>query len=141
MKHGEVETRKLDCKLTQSEREAKTQELVRLERDEAGRKADKKTTVAELNAQLKQVRAQIDQVVKELDEGAEVREVEVEAAFDYEAKRVDHLRRDTGAVVSSRDMDAYDLQQTIPEDVLPPPSKPQKRTKKKHGELQDVDDA
>jgi hypothetical protein len=141
MKHGEVETRKLDCKLTQSEREAKTQELVRLERDEAGRKADKKTTVAELNAQLKQVRAQIDQVVKELDEGAEVREVEVEAAFDYEAKRVDYLRRDTGAVVSSRDMDAYDLQQTIPEDVLPPPSKPQKRTKKKHGELQDVDDA
>jgi hypothetical protein len=144
MKHGEVETRKLDCKLTQSEREAKTQELVRLEQDEAGRKADKKTTVAELNAQLKRVRAQIDQVVKELDEGAEVREVEVEAVFDYEAKRVDCLRRDTGAVVSSRDMDAYDLQEQLPgheKDVLPPPAKPQKRTRRKRGELSDVPEA
>jgi hypothetical protein len=144
MKHGEVETRKLDCKLTQSEREAKTQELVRLEQDRSTKEAAKKASVAEMNASLKQVRAEIDARVKELDEGAEVREVEVEAVYDYEAKRVDYLRRDTGAVVSSRDMDAYDLQEQLPgheKDVLPPPAKPQKRSrKKKHGELNDLPD-
>jgi Asp-tRNA(Asn)/Glu-tRNA(Gln) amidotransferase A subunit family amidase len=144
MKHGEVETRKLDCQLSPSERDAKTADLVRLEQAESKQKAAKKEAVSEMNAQLKQVRAQIDQVVKELDEGAEVREVEVEAVFDYEAKRVDYLRRDTGAVVSSRDMDSYDLQEQLPgheQDVLPPPSKPQKRSrKKKHGELNDLPD-
>jgi hypothetical protein len=144
VKHGETELRKLDCKLTQSEREAKTAELVRLEQERSKAEAEKKAKVAEMNASLKQVRAQIDERVKELDEGAEVREVEVEAVFDYEAKRVDYLRRDTGAVVSSRDMDAYDLQELLPgheEDVLPPPQQPQKRTRRKRGELSDVPEA
>jgi hypothetical protein len=140
MKHGETELRKLDCKLTQSEREAKTQELVRLEQDRSTKEAAKKASVAEMNASLKQVRAEIDARVKELDEGAEVREVEVEAVFDYEAKRVDCLRRDTGATVSSRDMDAYELLPGHEEDVLPPPQQPQKRTRRKRGELSDVPD-
>ena len=144
MKHGETETRKLACKLTQSEREAKTQELVRLEQDEALKKAAKKASVAEMNAGLKLVRAEIEERVKELAEGEETREVEVKAVFDYEAKRVDTVRLDTNQVVSSRDMDAYDLQEQLPgheQDVLPPPSVPQKRRKsRKHGQLSDVPD-
>jgi len=143
-KEGEIETQKLACKLTPSERELKTQELVRLENKRKAQEADKKAKVAEMNAQLKQVRAQIDERVKELDEGAEVREVEVESIYDYEAKRVDTKRRDTGEVISSREMDSFDLQEKLPgheQDVLPPPSKPQKRTRKKRGELTDVPDA
>lgn len=143
MKHGEVETRKLDCQLTDSERHAKTVELVRLEQDESKQKAAKKAAVSGMNADLKAVRASIDEIVKQLDEGAEVREVEVEAVYDYEAKRVDYVRRDTGATVSSRDMDQFDLQELLPGhdgDALPPPAQPQKRARKrKHGELTDLD--
>lgn len=142
-KQGDVETRKLACQLTQDERESKTQELVRLEQEEAAKKAEKKATVSGLNAGLKLVRADIEARVKELAEGEEVREVEVETVFDYEAKRVDYKRRDTGAVISSRDMDSFDLQQDLPsEDLLPPPAKPKPRKpRRKHGELSDVPDA
>lgn len=141
-KEGDIDVQKLACKLTQDERELKTQELVRLEQAESKQKAAKKAAVAVMNGDLKQARASIDEIVKQLDEGTEVREVEVEAVFDYEAKRVEYRRRDTGETISTREMDAFDLQQTLPsEDLLPPPSKPQKRKpRKKHGELQDIPD-
>lgn len=137
-----IDTQKLPCKLTQSERESKTAELVRLEQDESKRKAAKKAAVAVMNGDLKQVRASIDQIVKELDEGLEVREVQVRADYDYEAKRVSHVRTDTEEVISSREMDSFDLQENLPsEDLLPPPKQTQKRArKKKHGELNDIPD-
>lgn len=139
MKEEPVDVQRLPCKLSQSEREAKTAELVRLEMERSTQEAAKKAKVAELNAQLKQTRAQIDERVKELDEGTEVREVPVRADYDYEAKRVAYVRTDTDAEISSRDMDAYDLQETLPsEDLLPPPAKPQRRTKRKPGELSDA---
>lgn len=144
MSNEELDTQRLPCKLTAPEREAKTAELVRLEQDRSAQEAAKKAKVAEMNAQLKQVRAQIDERVKELDEGAEVREVQVRADYDYEAKRVSYVRTDTDEVISSREMDQFDLQERLPVDgdLLPPPPKPQKRQrKKKHGELTDVDDA
>lgn len=142
-KEGEIETQKLPCKLTASEREAKTAELVRLEQERSAQEADKKAKVAEMNAQLKQTRAQIDERVKELDEGTELRDVEVEAVYKYGENRVDYVRRDTGDVVQSREMDAFDRQESLPDpDLHPPPSKPQRRTrKKKHGELSDVPEA
>ncbi len=141
-KQGEVDVQKLSCKLTPEERERKTQELVHLEQDEAAQKAAKKAKVAEMNAGLKLVRADIEERVKELSEGAEVREVEVEAVYDYEAKRVDYKRRDTGETIQSREMDSFDLQEKLPGhegSVLPPPAKPKPRKpRKKHGELSDV---
>jgi hypothetical protein len=140
-KEDTIDKQKLLCKLTDGEREQKTAELVRLEQEEAQQKAAKKASVSEMNAQLTQVRADIDQHVKELAEGAELREVEVEAKYLYDVKRVEYRRRDTGEVISSREMDSYDLQEDLPgEDLLPPPSKPQKRTRKKRGELTDVPD-
>ena len=141
-KEGDVDVQKLPCQLTADERELKTQELVRLEQDEAKQKAAKKAAVAVMNGDLKSVRAQIEERVKELAEGTEVREVQVKAVYRYQEKQVDYVRVDTGAVVQSRPMDAYDLQEELPgADPLPPPSQPQKRTrKKKHGELNDVPD-
>lgn len=142
MKEGDIETQKLPCKLTAEDRERKTEELVRLEQDEASQKAAKKASVAGMNSALKQVRAQIEERVKELADGAEVREVQVKAVYRYQEKQVDYVRVDTGAVVQSRPMDAYDLQEELPgADPLPPPSQPQKRgRKRKHGELNDVPD-
>jgi hypothetical protein len=139
---SEVETQKLACALTPEDRERKSADLVRLELEESAKKAEKKALVAGVNSELKLLRADIDKLAKELHEGEEVREVEVEAVFDYEAKRVEYKRRDTGVVIDSREMDAFDLQESLPsEDLLPPPSKPQKRTRKKRGELTDVPDA
>lgn len=139
-----IETQKLPCKLSQSEREAKTADLVRLEQERSAQEAAKKAKVAEMNALLKQTRAQIDERVKELDEGAEVREVPVRADYDYEAKRVSYVRTDTDETISSREMDSFDLQERLPgheQDVLPPPAKPKPRKpRKKHGELSDVPD-
>lgn len=141
-KEGEIDVQKLPCRLTASEREAKTAELVRLEQERSAQEAAKKAKVAEMNAQLKQTRAQIDERVKELDEGTELREVPVRADYDYEAKRVSYVRTDTDEEISSREMDSYDLEQKLPFDDLPPPARPQKRTRKtKHGELRDVGDA
>lgn len=139
----EVETEKLACKLTPEDRERKSADLVRLELEESAKKAEKKALVSGVNSELKLLRADIDKLAKELSEGEEIREVPVETVFDYEAKRVDYKRRDTGQVISSRDMDSHDLQGTLPsEDLLPPPSQPQKRSrKKKHGELNDAPDA
>jgi hypothetical protein len=143
MKEGEIETQKLPCKLTQGERELKTQELVRLEQDERAKKDTKKAAVAVMNGDLKQVRADIDERVKELHEGTELRDVEVEQVYHYDKSKVDSVRRDTGEVISSREMDSYDRQETLPgdEDLLPPPKKPQKRNRKKRGELTDVPDS
>lgn len=140
---GEITTERLPCKLTAEERELKTQELVRLEQDEHAKKAAKKAAVAVMNGELKQVRADIDERVKELHEGAELRDVEVEQVYHFDRGTVDSVRRDTGEVISTRDMDAYDRQETLPgdEDLLPPPKKPQRRRRKKHGELQDAPDA
>lgn len=139
----EIETQKLPCELTASEREAKNAELVRLELQESHQKADKKAKVAVMNGELKQTRASIDQLAKELSEGTELRDVEVEAVYKYGENRVDYVRRDTGDVVQSREMDAFDRQESLPDpDLHPPPSKPQRRTrKKKHGELSDVPEA
>jgi hypothetical protein len=114
-------------------------ELVRLEQDEQAAKLAKKESVAEMNAGLKQTRASIDKLVKELDEGAEVREVEVETRYDYAAKAVEYVRCDTQEIIASREMDSFDLQESLPEDVLPPPQRPQKRQRRKHGTLTDAD--
>lgn len=136
---GEIETRKLPCQLTASEITGKTADLVRLEQDEAKKKLEKKEYVAEMNAQLKQMRADINGIVKELDEGAEIRDVEVETRYDYAASVVEYVRRDTQEVVSSREIDAFDRQETLDEDVLPAPKRPQKRSpRRKHGTLTSV---
>ena len=140
-KPTEVVVQNLACKLTPGERESKTAELVRLEQDEAAQKAAKKNKVAEMNAGLKLVRADIEARVKELADGEETREVEVETRFDYDAKRVRYVRRDTGDEIDSREMDSYDLQENLPDpDLHPPPQKPKPRKpRKKHGQLTDVD--
>lgn len=142
MKEGEIETQKLPCKLSPSEREAKNESLVRLEQERTAQEAEKKAWVSEKNAALKQTRAAIDQTVKELHEGAELRDVEVEQVYHYDNGKVDSVRRDTDEVISSREMDAFDRQETLPgdDDLLPPPKRPQKRTRKKHGQLSDVPD-
>lgn len=141
-KEGEIETQKLPCKLSPSEREAKNADLVRLEQERSTQEAEKKAWVSKKNAQLKQTRAQIDQTVKELHEGTELRDVEVETVYRFGENRVDYVRRDTQGVVSSRDMDAYDRQESLPDpEMLPPPAKPQKRTRRKRGELVDVPDS
>jgi hypothetical protein len=124
-----TEMQKLPCKLTADDITRKTQELVQLEQSEALQKAGKKAKVSELNAQLKQVRADIEQRVKELSDGTEMREVEVEAQFDNATKKVRYVRLDTNEEVSARDMDAFDLQENFAYegDALPPPAKPQPR--------------
>jgi hypothetical protein len=138
-----VLTRELTCKLSTEERDNKSAELVRLELDEAQKKADKKAEVAVMNGDLKLIRSRIDKLCKELNEGEETREVPVKAVFRYQERKVDYVRTDTNEVVSSRDMDNYDLEQALPfgDGVdLPAPKKPQKR-KRKHGELTDAGDA
>lgn len=124
MKENHREQQKLPCKLSQSDIDRKTEELVRLEQEEAAKKAEKKATVAERNAQLKQTRASIDQRVKELSDGSELRDVDVEVRFDFKAKVVRYVRLDTGEEVQRRDMDSFDLQENMhyEGDLLPPPS-------------------
>lgn len=140
---GAIETQRLPCKLSASEREAKNEALVRLEQERSTQEAEKKAWVSEKNAQLKQTRAQIDQTVKELHEGVELRDVEVETVYRFGENKVEYVRRDTSDVVSSREMDAFDRQENLPDpDMLPPPQKPKPRRRKKgHGELHDVPDS
>jgi len=128
-KKKQTEMQKLPCKLTAEDRERKSGELVRLEREESKRKLDKKSKVSELNAELKQVRAQIDQVVEDLEKGTELREVQVEARLDHETKKVRYIRLDTEEEIQARDMDLFDATDNpnFEGDVLPPPSKPQPR--------------
>lgn len=142
MKDGDdVDVQKLPCSLTADDRERKLRELVRLEQEEKQQKEAKKASVTEMNAALKLVRGDIDTIVKELHEGAETREVPVKAVFRYQEKLVDYVRTDTNEVIDSRPMDNQDLQETLPgADPLPPPSKPQKRKKKPHGQLNDIPD-
>lgn len=126
-KHKEMQ--KLPCKLTSSDRDRKTSELVRLEQEEAKKKVEKKLATAKVNAELKETRAAIEQNVRELSEGTELREVEVEARYDTTIKRVIYVRLDTNEEVEARDMDAFDLQDNFAfeGDVLPPPANPQPR--------------
>lgn len=142
MSEGEIEIQRLPCKLSPSERDAKDAELVRLTLHEARQKEDKKAKVSEMNAQLKQTRSSIEQTAKELDEGVELRDVEVELVYDYGVKKVFSKRRDTDETLHERDMESADLQETLPdEDFLPPPEKPKpRRRSKKHGQLTDVPD-
>lgn len=133
-----VDVQRLACVLTDAERKAKSDELVQAELQESRQKAEKKAEMSARNAALKETRCRIDQLAKELDEGAEMREVPVRADYDYDAKRVSYVRTDTDEVIDSREMDQFDLQERLPgheQDVLPPPKR---QRKKKHGELTDV---
>jgi hypothetical protein len=128
------EMQQLPCKLTAADLENKMHNLVRLEQEESKQKAVKKAEVAAKNAELKLLRSSIDEIVKQLDEGTEMREVEVEARFDYTTHRVTYVRLDTHEEVEARDMDNFELQENIhfEGDLLPPPAHPMpKRGRKK----------
>lgn len=124
-----VEDQELPCPLSQEDRERKTRELVALETDEGRKKVEKKTVTTRMTAELKARRIDIDKIVKELDEGTELRKVKVETRFDFGSKVVEYVRLDTEQVVQRRDMDSFDLQENLAYegDALPPPKNAQPR--------------
>lgn len=128
-RQNHVEDQDLPCPLSQEDRERKGRELVTLETTEAKKKIERKANISRMTADLKTVRIDIDKIVKELDSGTELRKVKVETRFDFDTKKVEYVRLDTEAVIQTRDMDSFDLQENLAYegDALPPPTKPQPR--------------
>lgn len=138
------ETQELLCKLNAEEMKARSQKLVHEEQALRKQESEKKAKVAELNALLKQTKAEIDEHVKVLSSGEEKRPVQVEKRWDFAENVVRWVRLDTLAVVQTLPMDAYDRQEALELDGanndLPPPEKAAPRRRRKRGELNDVPD-
>lgn len=145
MKERITEMQELPCVMTPDELSAESQRLVQDEQELAKQEAEKKASVAGFNASLKLTKQSIQERVKTLSTGKEMRQVEVEKRFRYQDDAVDWVRLDTNEVVQTLPMDAFDRQESLEldganDEPLPPPSKPQKRNRKKRGVLTEVPD-
>lgn len=103
-------TRELSCKLNDTEVRERGEEMARekkeIERLEARRKS--------LNASIRAKADRITELAKAINERVEVREVLCEWRADYQNKRHDLIRTDTGAVLQQRAMTAADMQTRLP---------------------------
>lgn len=102
-------TMDLPCKLTQFERITRAQEATGLVGEYSAKEDALKVMSAEKRAELKSLRARIDETSRAAREGIETREVEVREEPNLGAFTMDKVRCDTGEVVSSRPMTGEEI--------------------------------
>ncbi|MEZ4395054.1 MAG: hypothetical protein R3A48_28585 [Polyangiales bacterium] len=97
-------TERLTCKLTNEERDARAHESTVLVKDYKAIEDRKSLTAKTLGAELKELRAKMEEASRAARDGHEEREVEVETRVNVMDYTIETWRLDTGELVRVRAM-------------------------------------
>jgi len=109
----EIRTEKLPVDLTKEELASFATDLAEKSKTIDEIKAEKKIVMKGYKDRLDELEEIRRVLYTAIDTGLEHREVEVEIHFDYENKRVEHYRSDTGVMIRERPMSADELQEKL----------------------------
>lgn len=111
---AKTETRELPVKLTQDELRERGDALaatIQNENTEERRQADQKK---QMKARLTELQARRTQLAITISRREEERDVTVDVWHDYDALKVETVRRDTGECIHKREMTQEELQRPLP---------------------------
>ena len=111
---AKTETRSLPVKLTDNELRERGDELaatIQNVNTEERRQADQKT---QMKARLTELQARQTQLAITISRREEERDVTVDVYHNYEALKVETVRRDTGEAIHRREMTQEELQRPLP---------------------------
>lgn len=137
-KKKHTEFRDLPVKLTADELVGVARSLVETVGEIQQLEEQKKVATSDLNSRLKQYRKNERELAEKHRKGEEVRSVEVEAVYDYDAGIVRYMRTDVTPheQVDYRPMDEFDRQEALELEDGPVAGKPKaKRQRRRKGEL------
>lgn len=100
----EKTARQLMCKLTSPELEKYGQEMAQQLQEAAVIEGNLSALAKELKGKIAQCKARVNTIAGFISSGSESRSVECETTFDYKAKTVKTIRKDTGETIEERDM-------------------------------------
>jgi hypothetical protein len=106
-------TEELSCKLNEVEWNNRAQELADAHRETNAQEERKKSIVAEINADIKLVKAKETKLANIVASRREQREVTVEVVYNYEKGTITKVRTDTNEEISSREMTTSERQSSL----------------------------
>lgn len=109
---------KLPCKLSASEKLAKSEQLARELKRHAELELEKSLTAQRLSKAIKESDRTVADLAEEIRSGIEMREVPVR--HEKRGSRLVTVRVDDGAEVGSRPLEAHERQQALFERPIPP---------------------
>lgn len=107
-------TKPLRVDLTKEEREQLAIGLAGHERELNRAKQAKKEMTAQVNATVKACEAVVHEVATVVNQGWELRDVEVDVIEDWDAKVILEVRRDTAVIIRQRPMTEEERQRPLP---------------------------
>lgn len=107
-------TRKLPVKLTNDEVRMKGKRMAVLQGEIQQLGEEKKEIVSDFTSKINGRTTEILKLTREINEGAEYRQVEIVERKDWIEREVQVIRQDTGEVVDARPMTPAELQRPIP---------------------------
>lgn len=107
------EIRSLPCKLTELEKQVKTQELLSKLNEKAEAEAEKKALAADATGRIKAIQLEIDKLAGQLRAGEEFRDVRISERRNEEEGYIEILREDTWEQISRRLMTAEERQRKL----------------------------
>jgi hypothetical protein len=111
---GKTETRVLDVKLSREEIEQRARELAATVKEHDRIDAERKADAANAKLKLDELNAKIRKLSCAVELGSELQDVQCEWVPDSHRLRMNLVRVDTGAVVSTRDMTKEERQLELP---------------------------
>lgn len=99
---GDVETRFLECKLTQGEIDARAREVTDILGERDRLELERKAADKRAKAEIKELDAQVATLAEEARDGAQWRDVDCTWVRDDGREQMELVRDDTGAVVFRR---------------------------------------
>lgn len=110
---AEKQKQSLPVPLTPAEVAAKSRELARLVQDKNAKEEERTQAAQQFSADIKDMVKRQNELARQIDNGQEWRDIDVEEVKNYETKTVDIVRKDTNEIVSSRGMTPEERQETL----------------------------
>lgn len=113
MAKQEKETRKLECTVSAGEVEDRKNRLVRVDREISTEQTQKREEMSKRNKTLRELREEQENLVSAIENGVELRDVEVFWRMNDRLHKKELIRADTGAVVDEAAQTLEDKQEDL----------------------------